>query len=714
MSLSHDEPATTSAVLPNGKRLSDLLDDSYDQNSVLPPVYAANAGGSSHSALVKPEEAPTPAAEQASPVQRQHQLQSHASPRRQSLADYTADAYPQHMRSSRNSSASPTHNQTPPFNSYHRTNTGGTTPGRRQPSHPLPHHSPSNASSTPPRIRQTRSEIHRSHDGSASQALTPAHDESKISGYQLWLPWEETALVDWLFEPINCKLFNEPRRKKECHERIIREILPSKTSRAIEGKIRTLEKRYQKAAAEIQREDFARTHPEKCPEEVAEALCNNFYKLETIFNPTNNQPRNSHSPSAQPQQKKRQLPWINRSTLQPNTGAASHPDTTAGSSSSSQMHAILGYDHASRSSPLTSAPNAGSKGGKASGNGGGSSSNAGSTLSVPRSPPPRITTAESLPLPYRMLAHGRKIAPKRGVDGGSPVDAADMNGDAPVMMGQNKRSRTFPSMLQNRRSPGYHHHLQQQQQQQQHQNQLQQKQQQQQHQQQQQQPQQKPLHPPAMDLRNANNPQIQQQLQQQQQQQQRAFENGIRYSYDISATGRPATATLPLMPIASPMGGHAVHQPVSASIATQQQHYQQPLTPSAPNASLRDTYEHGHIRSVSNSAILGTREELEWLQFNLRREELEFRKTVFAQEQDIEAKRVRLEERKLDVQKRELELENRRIEMQQQQMDLQMETMKSMSVMLNQMAKQMSGLLGTALGSDKEAASSKAVDSESK
>ncbi|KAJ1957543.1 hypothetical protein GGI12_004999, partial [Dipsacomyces acuminosporus] len=68
-------------------------------------------------------------------------------------------------------------------------------------------------------------------------------------------------LIDWLYEPANCKLFNEPRRKKECHERIIRDVLPNKTSRAIEGKIRTLEKRYMKADSETRRPDFAIKHP---------------------------------------------------------------------------------------------------------------------------------------------------------------------------------------------------------------------------------------------------------------------------------------------------------------------------------------------------------------------------------------------------------------------------------------------------------------------
>ncbi|KAJ2883177.1 hypothetical protein IWW38_005578, partial [Coemansia aciculifera] len=91
--------------------------------------------------------------------------------------------------------------------------------------------------STPPGIRYTQSDAHpgakrgsfSGGSGSNSNNNGPAHgpasmplhgssgggpDEGK-NMYQLWLPWEETALVDWLYEPTNCKLFNEPRRKKE-------------------------------------------------------------------------------------------------------------------------------------------------------------------------------------------------------------------------------------------------------------------------------------------------------------------------------------------------------------------------------------------------------------------------------------------------------------------------------------------------------------------
>ncbi|KAJ1937269.1 hypothetical protein EC988_007941, partial [Linderina pennispora] len=128
----------------------------------------------------------------------------------------------------------------------------------------------------PPGLRYSRSEAIYERSG---------HSDEGKAGYALWLPWEESALIDWLYEPGNRRLFNEPRRKKDCHERIIRDVLPSKTSRAIEGKIRTLEKRYQRAEAETHRPDFSTKHQGKRADEVAEALCTNYFKLHAIFNP---------------------------------------------------------------------------------------------------------------------------------------------------------------------------------------------------------------------------------------------------------------------------------------------------------------------------------------------------------------------------------------------------------------------------------------------
>ncbi|KAJ1934186.1 hypothetical protein FBU59_005781, partial [Linderina macrospora] len=130
---------------------------------------------------------------------------------------------------------------------------------------------------SPAGLRHVRSET--------AYERSSGHGDDGKAGYALWLPWEESALIDWLFEPGNRRLFNEPRRKKDCHERIIRDVLPSKTSRAIEGKIRTLEKRHQRAEAETRRADFNAKHPGKRPEEVAEALCTNYYKLHAIFAP---------------------------------------------------------------------------------------------------------------------------------------------------------------------------------------------------------------------------------------------------------------------------------------------------------------------------------------------------------------------------------------------------------------------------------------------
>ncbi|KAJ2398723.1 hypothetical protein GGI23_003075 [Coemansia sp. RSA 2559] len=552
----------------------------------------------------------------------------------------------------------------PHLASNHRANTSGTSSNQYHNS--VAQNTTASSSSTPPRIRQTRSEIvhpaHGGHDDMAKYTPGQQHDDpSKNNNYSLWLPWEETTLIDWLFEPANCKLFNEPRRKKECHERIIRDILPNKTSRAIEGKIRTLEKRYQKAAGEIQREDFATIHPIKRPEDVAEALCNNFHKLETIFNTSLSHSRGPQpKPETTPTQHKRKLPWGNNNRVSSST-TGNQSDDTGGDAS--QMPPTSGYAHTTVSSQTIGAgSNAGSNNATINNNGNG--------LSVPGGSPPKITATESLPLPYRMMAYSRKIAPKRDVDNASPNDGVEAGSDVPNMMGSSKRSRTFPATMQKRNSPGSN-------------------------------PTQSKQSSQLLTVepRHVSNTQ--------QLQQQRYYENGTRYTYEIA--GRPSTATLPMMlPLVSPMGNSSQGVPpqsASASSAAplqQQQHqhqyYPQPPTPSMPNnGSFRDAYDHDHARSVSNpGAIQGTREELEWLQFNLRREELEFRKTVFAQEQELEIKRVRLEEHRLEIKRHELDLEGKRFDMQQRQMDLQLETMKSMSAMLGQVTRQIGNMAGAA------------------
>ncbi|KAJ2476817.1 hypothetical protein IWW47_006280 [Coemansia sp. RSA 2052] len=114
--------------------------------------------------------------------------------------------------------------------------------------------------------------------------------------------------------------------------------------------------------------------------------------------------------------------------------------------------------------------------------------------------------------------------------------------------------------------------------------------------------------------------------------------------------------------------------------------------------SIRETLDAPGAGQCS-AAVLGTREELEWLQFNLRREELEFRKTVFVHEQDLETKRMRIEESRLEVQKREMDVEAKRIEMQTKQMDLQMNSLHSLTSMLSQMVAQMSSLITAKSGS---------------
>ncbi|KAJ2808567.1 hypothetical protein H4R20_000797 [Coemansia guatemalensis] len=468
---------------------------------------------------------------------------------------------------------------------------------------------------TPPMIRHVHSEIGRSgrrgkHGGSSSShsshssyssvvgAGTTAaqQDESSKNGYALWMPWEEEALATWLYEPENCKLFNVPRRKKECHERIIREILPRKTSRAIEGKIRTMEKRYLRAAAEIRLPNFETKHQGKSREDVAESMCNFFKKLDVVFNPLQAQ-AHSHVPPTQKHQQQQQRVW-----------------NAIGSS-------------APQSIPPAPAP-----------------ALAAAPISVPRSsPPPRISMAESMPLPYRMNTHGRKIAPKRGAEGSEAGDD-----EMPVMMSGSKRSRTLPAILQNRQSPG---HIQQQQQ-----TQL--------------------LHQQALF------PRQQHQQPQQPQHQQAHFEGGIRHAYD--AGGRPSTATLPMIPMASPgssTGAGASSQSMAPLTANaQQQQQRQHHHQLAATSGVRDT--HDTAASSMSGAVQGTREELDWLQFNLRREELEFRKLVFANEQELENKRMLLEERRLENQRREAELERERLGTRRQEVDMQLETLRSLTALL--------------------------------
>ncbi|KAJ2242322.1 hypothetical protein GGH97_003962, partial [Coemansia sp. RSA 475] len=442
-------------------------------------------------------------------------------------------------------SSSLTHSQTSPYSPPIRSNTGSAHITRR------------GTSGTPPAIRL-------SHTDQSPRRTDTNPDSASKNSYLLWMPWEETALVDWLYKPENCKLFNIPRRKKECHERIIHEILPNKTSRAIEGKIRTLEKRYQKTAFDLQHTDYSAKNSGKRPEEVAEALCNNFYKLEAVFNPAQAQARSAlhHEPHGK-------KAW---GSVLP-----------AGDGGSSADHVHQSATLMPANIPITSGipVTAGS--------------NASVPVSVPRSTsPPRIAMAESLPVSYKQA---RKIAPKRGTEVGGDTEA-----DGPIMMSNNKRSRTLPSILQNRRSPG------------------------------------RQLTPLQQQHRQRSPLLLQQITQQQQQQQlhQRMYENGTRYVFD--ATGRPTTATLPISHM--PM-----HSPASATAPS--------------NAHPRHS---AHLPTTDTAQ--GTREELDWLQFNLRREELEFRKLMFVHDQELETKRMRLEEQRLENQRRETELESKRLDVQ--------------------------------------------------
>ncbi|KAJ2816936.1 hypothetical protein GGI24_005569 [Coemansia furcata] len=322
-------------------------------------------------------------------------------------------------------------------------------------------------------------------------------------------------------------------------------------------------------------------------------------------------------------------------------------------------------------------------------NGGGSSTN---SISIPRASPPRISTAETMP--YRTAGQSRKLAPKRGLDGSLLPDGGNGSGadaDGPLMMSSSKRSRTFPAILQTQQSPARNLQavdprmtvadVQQQQQQQ--------------------------------ALASQRSPMVMQmpissayphhQQQQLYYQRQAEYPRHIHHHYPMDA-GVPGSArsvaavaggVQPLSSTQSQMsngvGGSAAGLPISA---------QGPLssgTPSGANMampSIRETMD-GPGGGHNSPAILGTREELEWLQFNLRREELEFRKTVFVHEQDLESKRMRIEESRLEVQKREMDVEAKRIEMQTKQVELQMDSLRSLSSMLSQMVTQMSSLVAS-------------------
>ncbi|KAJ1730989.1 hypothetical protein LPJ61_002754 [Coemansia biformis] len=527
--------------------------------------------------------------------------------------------------------------RTPPRSPHFRSNTGGLTAhvhGRR--------HGSVSGDGTPPAIRYTHSETPVSSSmapGAAAQG-SPTDDASK-SNYNLWLPWEESALVDWLYDPTNRRLFNIPRRKKECHELIIRDVLPCKTSRAIEGKIRTLEKRYLKVVAEIEDKNFATKHPAMQPREAAIGLCSIFPKLEAIFKPPL-----AHARTL-PDHHANQAPWA---------GAA--PPLVDGAA---QATPAMPYDHSTN--PATSAAVAAGPGVGAATIPDGSE-----LFSVPRSsPPPSISATESMPLPTRMPLAGRKIAPKRELDGCSP-DAG--GADAPPMMAGGKRSRTFPAGPLNHQSPSGQH-----------------------------------LQPHQLHPQPQRSPLLLQQITMQQQQQ-RVYESGGRYPYDPA--GRPSTANLPPQPL-SAAGDNATMTTAAtaaaaAAMATSQaagtlhphlhqvqyfphhQHaqHQQSMAPSGNSvASMRDPHEMTAI--AQQGATQGTREELEWLQFSLRREELEFRKMMFVREQELEARRVRVEEQRLENQQREAELESERMAISRQQMDLQVESLKTLTAMLGQM-----------------------------
>ncbi|KAJ2848152.1 hypothetical protein IWW36_003472 [Coemansia brasiliensis] len=569
-----------------------------------------------------------------------------------------------HARTYSNSS-NLTHEQSPPHSPHPRSYTAG-------PGHPIDmHRSGMVGDSSPSMIRQTRTELpqttRKSNHGSRGSSVHSCgsgkgvkqtsgqsasgqghNDESSRVNYALWRSWEESLLVNWLYEPENRKLFNIPRRKKECHERIIREVLPEKTSRAIEGKIRTLEKRYQKTVLELQEEDFAEKHPGKEPEEVCEELCPRFSKLEAIFNPSQAHAR-SHLASLKAQHLKQHGLSDKRKASWSGTGGAMQVVDKA--------NGAVPAEHGLNSAASVNASAI-------------SSAGTSNSISAPRNSPPRIEAAESMPVGSSSTVQGRRIAPKRGSDGDEVHE-----GDGPVMMSSNKRSRTMPSIMQNRLSPGhqyphhYHHHHH---------------------------PQRSPL-----PLQQAT---MQLQQYQQQQQQQRMYENGSsRLVFDT--VGRPSTATLPMMQLSMQSPVVATNGPMAVSNVHQHQHVpprHHPTQASTAPPNMQEAAE-----TASSGVIQGTREELEWLQFNLRREELDFRKVVFAHDQSLENKRIQLEEYRIENQRREMELESKRLDVHKQQLDIQIESLKSLTSMLGQMVSQMS----TAMNASKEPSNTESNES---
>ncbi|KAJ2788078.1 hypothetical protein GGI15_000099, partial [Coemansia interrupta] len=440
MSLSHDNNTTAGA-----NRISNILDRRNSPGRSMSPAMrpsamgAQTSGSESHANVARsprmpgtPARASTERDDSSAPLQHGRTSSTASSVQRQQ-----SPAFPPHFAAS-----GPSHT----FNGNHHAGPGAA--GRRG-------SSSMHEATTPPRIRQTRSEMHpkTARAGSSSGSSANGHsiaalvgsgsgggggsntsnaDDTSRTNYSLWLPWEETALIDWLYEPINCKLFNEPRRKKECHERIIREILPAKTSRAIEGKIRTLEKRYLKAASEIHRPDFATKHPGKHPDDVSEMLCNNFYKLETIFNPSQAQVR---SQLAAPHPQSHQQPQPSKKSW---SSSVPHPLEGVGAGTSTSLMSGVPFGHSSHPhSPTLASPNA-AGGAAALGTtpaltaalpaNAAEAVPGGSMVSIPRASPPRIANTESLP--YRLMGQARKIAPKRGADGS--VEHGD--GDGPTMM----------------------------------------------------------------------------------------------------------------------------------------------------------------------------------------------------------------------------------------------------------------------------------------
>ncbi|KAJ1749440.1 hypothetical protein LPJ79_003708 [Coemansia sp. RSA 1821] len=540
-----------------------------------------------------------------------------------------------HARTYSNTS-SITHEQLPSYSPHPRSST-------IEPEHSADAHcSGTMSNSSPTKIRQTQSEVprktrkdsHRSRGSSVASCISnkeAKHDEEKsesgqgngnepLKNYNLWRPWEEGILKDWLSDPENSKLFNAPRSKKECHERI-RRVLPHKTSRAIEGKIRTLERQYHKALLEYQNQDHI-NYPGKRPEDVAATVHSDFYRLEAIFDPAQAKARlQQNSLNSRHSNHQRGAPDKRKASWSGPGGAVHVADKTNGAVADGRISATSANVSAGVSN-LISAPC--------------------------NSPPPPIEATESMPVGSSLTAQGRRIAPKRGIDGNEANE-----GDRPAKMSSNKRSRTMPSMTQNRLSPGhqYPHHY---------------------------------LHP-------QRSPLPLQQATMQLQQQQRMYENGAaRMMYDTA--GRPSTATLPMMQMSMQSPVATSNGPMAAG--SMHPHHMPRPHPAQVPASMQETAE-----TPSSGVIQGTREELEWLQFNLRREELEFRKVVFAHDKSLEKKRLQLEEQRIENQRREMELEQKRLDVHKQQLDIQIESLKSLTTTLGQMVSQLSTAMNASIGS---------------